>query len=318
MEDKNCSCCSPTRDGSKDIEDFKQTIIPRKSRDTAKGMVYLPGGEFLMGTESEVGFIQDGEGPVRSVHVNPFYIDVHAVSNADFKAFVDETGYITDAEKFGWSFVFYQFVSEETKKKVKHRSYTTPWWLVVEGANWQKPEGEDSNLEGRMKHPVIHVSWQDAKAYCEWSGKRLPTEAEWEYAARGGLEQQTYPWGDELTPKGEYYCNIWQGSFPKVNDILDGYVGTAPVDAFPSNGYGLKNVAGNVWEWCSDWFSPNFHLNGTRENLTGPPSGDTKVMRGGSYLCHESYCNRYRVAARTSNTPDSSTGNIGFRCVKDA
>jgi formylglycine-generating enzyme required for sulfatase activity len=163
----------------------------------------------------------------------------------------------------------------------------------------------------------VHVSWNDASAYADWAGKRLPTEAEWEYAARGGLEQKLYPWGDDLTPAGRHLCNIWQGEFPTHDTAEDGYAGTCPVDAFPPNGFELYSVAGNVWEWCLDWFSPDFHRIATRVNPVGPPSGTAKVMKGGSYLCHASYCNRYRVAARTSNTPDSSTTNTGFRCVRD-
>ncbi len=157
----------------------------------------------------------------------------------------------------------------------------------------------------------------DAQEFCAWAGRRLPTEAEWDYAARGGLEQKRFPWGDELTPNGEHRCNIWQGEFPSRNTLDDGYLGTAPVDAFPANGFGLYNPSGNVWEWCADWFSPTFHMVGPRDSPVGPPAGDTKVIRGGSYLCHDSYCNRYRVAARSSNTPNSSTGNMGFRCVRD-
>jgi formylglycine-generating enzyme required for sulfatase activity len=168
-----------------------------------------------------------------------------------------------------------------------------------------------------MDHPVIHVTWNDAAAFATWAGKRLPTEAEWEYAARGGLVGKRYVWGDELTPDGEHRCNIWQGTFPTVNSRDDGYAGTCPVTTYEPNGYGLYNMAGNVWEWCSDWFSASYHRTAETTNPSGPPSGSARVMRGGSYLCHESYCNRYRVAARTSNTPDSSTGNLGFRCAAD-
>jgi formylglycine-generating enzyme required for sulfatase activity len=191
------------------------------------------------------------------------------------------------------------------------------WWFHVEGADWNHPEGPETNLDGRMDHPVVHVSWRDAQAYCAWAGKRLPTEAETEYAARGGLAQKRYVWGDELTPGGKHMCNIWQGDFPRTNTAEDGYVGTAPAKSFEPNGYGLYNMSGNVWEWVFDRWSTNFHVNGPRINPIGPPTGDRRVTRGGSYLCHYSYCNRYRVAARTSNTPDSSTGNTGFRCARD-
>ncbi|MBB5173824.1 formylglycine-generating enzyme family protein [Texcoconibacillus texcoconensis] len=315
-EPKKC-CCTPTR-GSSGASEHRagQEISVSRGGDTS-GMAHIAGGTFTMGTDDEVGYEADGEGPPREVKVSPFYIDIHQVSNREFAAFVEETKYMTEAERFGWSFVFYQFVSDEVKRTVKQVVPQTPWWLVVEGASWLAPEGPDSSIEDRMDHPVIHVSWNDALAYCKWAGKRLPTEAEWEFAARGGLEQKRYAWGDELTPDGEHRCNIWQGEFPKTNTGDDGYVGTAPVDAYAPNGYGLKNVAGNVWEWCADWFSPTYHQQDVRVDPKGPGFGTSRVIRGGSYLCHESYCNRYRVAARSSNTPDSSTGNTGFRCVKD-
>jgi sulfatase modifying factor 1 len=282
-----------------------------------ESMLYMAGGEYLMGTDDQEGFPQDGEGPVRAVTVSPFYIDPCTVTNKQFAEFVRETGYKTEAEVFGWSFVFHLFVSQETAARVKHVVQGSPWWWNVEGAYWARPEGPDSSIEDRQDHPVIHTSYNDALAYCHWAGKRLPTEAEWEYAARGGLVQKRYPWGDLLKPGSEHMCNIWQGKFPDKNNCSDGYAGTAPVRSFPPNNFGLYNVSGNVWEWCADWFSATWHVNGPRQNPKGPQQGKGRVTRGGSYLCHKSYCNRYRVAARSSNTPDSSTGNMGFRCAAD-
>jgi formylglycine-generating enzyme required for sulfatase activity len=278
-------------------------------------MVTLPGGAFLMGTEDATGFPDDGEGPVREVRVAPFEIDAYAVTNQRFAAFVEATGHVTDAERFGWSFVYAGFLPGALRRQAR-RPPDTPWWCGVPGADWRRPEGPGSTVEDRGDHPVVHVSWADAAAFCDWAGLRLPTEAEWEYAARGGLAGARYPWGDELTPDGEHRCNIWQGSFPFRNTGEDGYLGTAPVDAFQPNGHGLYNVAGNVWEWCADWFSADWHVTASRQDPKGPPSGDARVIRGGSYMCHESYCNRYRVAARSRNTPDSSGGNTGFRCAR--
>lgn len=265
-------------------------------------MVLLPGGSFLMGADDAEGFPEDGEGPVREVTLASFWIDAFAVSNEGFARFVADTGHVTDAERFGWSYVFAGVLPAALRRGAP-RPDEAPWWCGVEGAYWRAPEGPGSELDGRADHPVVHVSWHDAVAYCRWAGTRLPTEAEWEYAARGGLVQRRYPWGDELTPDGEHRCNIWQGRFPTRNTAEDGYRSTAPVDAFPPNGFGLYNMAGNVWEWCADAWRADH---------------PAKVMRGGSYLCHESYCNRYRVAARTSNTPDSTVGNLGFRCARDA
>jgi formylglycine-generating enzyme required for sulfatase activity len=281
-------------------------------------MVYIRGGEFLMGTDDREGFPADGEGPVRRVRVRPFFMDRTAVTNAQFARFVQETGYKTEAERFGWSYVFYMFVTPRGRDHVIGSPAETPWWLAVKGAYWARPDGPDSSIRHRRNHPVVHVSWNDAMAYCRWAGKRLPTEAEWEFAARGGLEQKRYPWGDDLLPDGRHRCNIWQGRFPEYNSGEDGYLGTAPVDAYgPQNAFGLFNMAGNVWEWCADWWSATYHVDGPRDNPTGPPTGTARVVRGGSFLCHHSYCNRYRVAARSKNTPDSSTGNMGFRCVVD-
>lgn len=281
-------------------------------------MIYLPGGSFLMGNDSSDANPNDGEGPVRSVRVNAFHIDPYQVTNARFHTFVKATGYITEAERYGWSYVFHLLLLEKTAIPATKAPLHTPWWRAVEGADWAHPEGPNSGLAGRMDHPVIHISWNDARAFCGWAGKRLPTEAEWEYAARGGLVQRKYAWGDELKPNGEHHCNIWQGKFPTKDHGSDGYSGIAPVHTYKPNGYGLYQMSGNVWEWCADWYSRDFHATGNRDNPLGPATGDERVVRGGSYLCHISYCNRYRVAARSKNTPDSSTGNLGFRCVTDA
>lgn len=326
MTETHPPCCAPERGGgapdgrSEDVRTSvailgMPVVLAGPPAGAAESMVELPGGEFLMGTEDKEGFPADGEGPVREVYVAPFAIDAYTVSNTRYADFVDATGYVTDAERFGWSFVFAKFLPSELRR-ISRRPEATPWWCGVQGAMWRHPEGPGSDLAGREDHPVIHISWADALAYCQWAGARLPTEAEWEYAARGGLVQARYPWGDELTPGGEHRCNIWQGTFPTNNTGEDGYLGTAPVDAYQPNGFGLHNVAGNVWEWCADWFSPDWQRTGPRRNPSGPTMGDNRVMRGGSYMCHHSYCNRYRVAARSKNAPDSSGGNLGFRIAK--
>jgi formylglycine-generating enzyme len=312
-------CCAPARVG-----DVASTSAQSRSvRPTwaagspgAAALIRLPGGEFLMGTDDAVGFAADGEGPVRPVHLDPFAIAPHAVTNDEFAAFAAATGHVTDAERYGWSYVFAGFLPGGLRK-VSPRAPGAAWWCGVEGASWSAPEGPGSDLADRSRHPVVHVSWRDATAYCTWAGRRLPTEAEWEYAARGGLDQQRYAWGEELTPGGEHRCNIWQGRFPTKNSAADGYQGSCPVDSFAPNGFGLHNVAGNTWEWCADWWG-TAHSVARSVNPVGPASGSAKVIRGGSYLCHESYCNRYRVAARTANTPDSSTGNTGFRVAGTA
>jgi formylglycine-generating enzyme required for sulfatase activity len=278
-------------------------------------MIRLDGGRFLMGSEDKDAIAADGEGPVRPVMIDPFYLDRFPVTNQQFMGFIAATGYRTEAEKFGWSFVFAGHLREQMTADEHVKGLN--WWWKIDGADWRHPEGPDTVIAHRENYPVVHVSWNDAEAYANWAGKRLPTEAEWEFAARGGLEQNRFPWGNELTPSGQHLCNIWQGEFPDHDAAEDGYSAPAPVDAFPPNAFGFYVITGNVWEWCSDWFSPDHHKMATRINPVGPVSGTSKAMRGGSYLCHASYCNRYRVAARTSNTPDSSTTNIGFRCARD-
>ena len=298
------ACCSPgseARGPAPAVETAAPTAKgPDWSPDAGLRLLPLRGGSFAMGSEGADAVPGDGEGPVRDVRVEPFAIDAHCVSNQRFEAFVRATGHVTDAERYGWSFVFDGFLPAHLRDS--DRAVEAPWWAAVTGATWRAPEGPGSDLADRDDHPVVHVSWNDALAYCRWAGVRLATEAEWEYAARGGLDRARYAWGDDLLPGGRHACNIWQGSFPTTNTLDDGWFGTAPVDAFEPNGFGLFNVAGNVWEWTADPWS-----------VAHAVDAGARVIRGGSYLCHASYCNRYRVSARTSSTPDSSAGHQGFR-----
>ena len=291
------ACCTPSRGGGGNPAD----VSAAAELAATDGMVLLPEGAFRMGSEDAFAYPDDGEGPVREVETGGYWIDTCAVSNAEFERFAEETGYVTEAERFGWSFVFGGLLPDDFPPT--EGVAAAPWWRKVEGADWRHPEGPHSALDGRGDHPVVHVSWNDATGYARSAGKRLPTEAEWERAARGGVVESAFPWGDELEPDGEHRMNVWQGDFPARNSLDDGHFGTAPVGAFPPNGFGLFNTTGNVWEWTADWF---------------PPSGTNRVQKGGSYLCHHSYCRRYRVAARQGSTPDSSTGNVGFRCARDA
>ena len=311
-------CCAPSASGDNAFSTQSpviSSVLEAQDQMLAR-TVALPGGTFLMGTEDPGGFPQDGEGPVRAVTLDSFSIDTCPVTNAVFERFIAATHYRTEAEQYGWSFVFWSHIPKQRfYDLVEDTVATAPWWCKVRGASWKAPEGGGSDTAKRKNHPVVHVSWNDAQAFCAWSGQRLPTEAEWEYAARGGLEQKTYPWGHKLRPHGKHLCNIWQGRFPDEDTADDGYAGTSPVDAYPPNGFGLYSVTGNTWEWCRDWSDPSSPREAKQINPQGPPAGTGRVMKGGSFLCHKSYCNRYRVGARSSNTPNSSSSNVGFRCV---
>ncbi len=308
-------CCVPSKSR---LENLRSSVVTslRRARAVAGSlaeMVKLEGGPFWMGSESPAVFPLDGEGPVRQVTLDPFYMGRYAVTNRQFGDFVNATRYRTDAERFGWSFVFRNHLPDGPGTPAPE----TPWFLAIPGAFWQFPEGREIDVCGRPDHPVTHVSWNDAMAYCAWAGYRLPTEAEWEYAARGGLQQKEYPWGDDLTPGGRHMCNIWQGRFPEIDLGEDGFTGVAPVGSFPPNGFGLYEITGNTWEWCGEYFHQTWHVEATRLNPTGPLTGTLRLLKGGSYLCHASYCQRYRNSARTGNAPDTSTGHIGFRVVRD-
>lgn len=275
--------------------------------------VLIPGGHFKMGDAYDEGYPADGETPVHGVSLDAFSLDTTTVTNRMFARFVKETGYRTESEIYGSSAVFHLDVTAKAAD-ILGQAAGTPWWLNIRGATWAHPTGTQSDWQDRPEHPVVQVSHNDALAYCRWAGRRLPTEAEWEYGARGGLEGQRYAWGNELLgTDGEHMCNIWQGVFPTLNTKDDGFTATASVKSYAPNGYGLYEMAGNVWEWCADWFLPRYYQNSPADNPQGPSIGSGRVMRGGSYLCHDSYCNRYRVAARSKNDPDSATSNCGFR-----
>ncbi len=260
------------------------------------GMVLVPGGAFTMGSNS--GFA--AERPEHRVRISPFFLARHEVSVAEFTVFVEQTSYVTDAERIGWAAVFDPDAGS---------------WRRVDSADWRQPLGPGSTAV--EDHPVVQVSYNDALAYAAWAGGRLPTEAEREYAARGGLENARYPWGDELYPEGDHRSNIWQGRFPTDNTGQDGHVMTAPVASFAPNGYGLHDMVGNVWEWTADWFAPYPQAEAERIDPEGPEHGSERVIRGGSWMCSSSYCTGYRVTARQSNEPDAAGNNLGFRIARD-
>jgi formylglycine-generating enzyme len=306
------------------------------------GMVWIPGGEFDMGSEATDA--RPDEAPVHRVRVDGFWMDATEVTNAQFQAFVDATGYVTVAERpIDLDEIMSQLppgtpppppealapgslVFHDTPTPVSTDN-PARWWSWVIGASWRHPEGPGSGIGDRMDHPVVQVAWEDAVAFAAWAGKRLPTEAEWEFAARGGLDDAAYPWGAEHPTEGASKANIWQGEFPHRNTMADGFSRTAPVKSFPPNAYGLYDMAGNVWEWCLDWYRHDYYrgqmANGVSVNPKGPvrsfdpaePTVPKRVQRGGSFLCHESYCASYRVAARMKTSPDTGLSHAGFRCV---
>jgi formylglycine-generating enzyme required for sulfatase activity len=309
------ACCTPGDERHDDPEP-ERVEVTEGGGSHPGSLVDVPAATFRMGDESVWAYPGDGEGPVHEVALDAFRIDAHAVTNDAFAAFVDATGWVTDAERFGWSFVFGGLLPDDfpdTRAVVG-----AEWWKQVFGADWRHPEGPHSELDGRGDHPAVHVSWHDAVAYCRWTGTRLPTEAEWERAARGGREGAAFPWGDDLEPGGEHRMNVFQGKFPAHDTGADGFVGTSPVGAFAPNDLGVHDATGNVWEWCADWFATDAYTRHDAHGPRGPVTGDRRVQRGGSYLCHISYCRRYRVSARSASEPTSSTGNAGFRVATDS
>lgn len=300
-------------------------IIHRNRTSSHDGMVWIEGGEYYMGAADHHG--KPDEYPAHKRKVNGFWIDQTEVTNAQFAKFVNETGYVTTAERIP--------VWEEMKKQLDadaakpHDSLLTPaslvfsfakrsvshqdvsqWWRWTPGANWRHPQGPNSSIEGKEDLPVVHVSWEDANAYAQWAGKRLPTEAEWEYAARGGLPGMPYSWGNESIGNGKPKANTWQGTFPEYNSQWDGFIGAAPVGSYEANGYDLYDMAGNVWEWCADLYRADYSDDTQNESRL-------RVLRGGSFLCNDSYCAGYRVSARMKCAPDTGLENTGFRCVAD-
>jgi formylglycine-generating enzyme required for sulfatase activity len=307
-----------------------------------EGMIWIPGGDFTMGTNEEESYTH--ERPAHRVKVDGFWMDEHEVTNAEFSKFVEATGYVTTAEKKpDW---------EELKKQLPpgtpkpsddklvpgSLTFSPPkhpvalnnienWWEFRTGSDWRHPEGQGSDLKGKDNYPVVHISWDDAVAYAKWAGKRLPTEAEWEFAARGGLNEKRYSWGDELKPKDKWMANIWQGRFPSSNTAEDKFKGVAPVKSFQPNGYGLYDMIGNVWEWCSDWYDARLYAKFQGKDVTVNPTGPDvsndpgdpyslkRVTKGGSFLCSDQYCLNYRPSARRGTAYDSGASHIGFRCV---
>ena len=317
MEETNDSCCAPQRPES--LSGAIQQEFSTAELLSGTNFVTIPAGEFVMGTDDPF-YPTDGEGPSRLIWLDEFKISKFTVTNSEFVEFVEATGYVTEAEIYGWSYVFNGFIDDvAASKKSTGVATSAPWWLAIEGAYWFKPFGNSQTIETLLDHPVVHISHTDALEFCRWSGYKLPTEAQWEKASRGGLTGKLFPWGDELLEGEKHNTNIWQGEFPQLNTQDDGFFGTAPINSFNPNNYGLYNTVGNVWEWTNDFWSARWHIPNTeetRKNPTGPEKvAGNRVLKGGSFMCHDSYCFRYRNSARTYNSPNTSTSHIGFRCV---
>lgn len=300
-----------------------------QGKDDTTGMIWIGGGEFLMGADE----FPDSR-PMHRVSVDGFYMDEHEVTNAEYAAFVKATNYKTVAER---PLNPADYPGVPADKLVPGSAVFTPtktqvsldnplqWWNYVAGADWSHPEGPASSIKGRENYPAIHISYEDAAAYAKWAGKRLPTEAEWEFAAQGGKGNHTYYWGDQLKPGNKWVANIYQGNFPDKNTNEDGYTGAAPVKSFPPNPYGLYDMDGNVWEWCEDLYRPDYYTKSPKDNPKGPsdsydpdePGAVKRVQRGGSFLCSDDYCIRYKAGSRGKGEVTSGSNNLGFRCVKD-
>ncbi|MDO6729948.1 formylglycine-generating enzyme family protein [Marinovum sp. 2_MG-2023] len=318
------SCCAPAGRSAASAPAAATTTSPRppaapqglrtSAKDLAATAQLIPGGRGLVGTANEI-IPDDGESPLRKSQVKPFRIGKTSVTNAEFEEFVTDTGYVTEAEQFGWSFVFWSQVPDTLGPT--EGVVGVEWWRRVDGANWRDINGPGTAATAwHPDHPAVQLSWNDARAYAAWAGGRLPSEAEWEHAARGGLGDVRYPWGDEdPDDTGFLPCNIWQGRFPDVNNGVDGYLATAPAQSFEANGYGLFNMVGNIWEWTAE----PFRIRSLKKQVKARMSGmkGYKLLKGGSFLCHSSYCHRYRIAARSGNSPDSTTTHQGFRMVWD-
>ncbi|MBB3054620.1 formylglycine-generating enzyme family protein [Mucilaginibacter gotjawali] len=322
---------------------FSNPAVSIAAKPSHNGMVWIKTGTFMMGGDNNQA--ADDEYPKHKVTVDGFWMDTTEVTNAEFAKFVRATGYITTAErKPDWNalkkqlppgtakpddnlLVAASLVFDPPNHAVDLNDYTQ-WWLWKKGANWRHPHGSGSNIKGKEHYPVVHVSWFDAVAYSKWAGKRLPTEAEWEWAARGGLQNKIYPWGNEAVDEGKPKANTWQGHFPYQNTLRDKFYGLAPVASFPANGFGLYDMAGNVWEWCADYYNNTYYQSTNRpggiKNPQGPlksydpaePYAKKRVIRGGSFLCNESYCSGYRVSRRMKSSEDSGLEHVGFRCVQ--